>query len=459
MADNDSLSGCRCDTRQIDDVRLVEGDHEDPVTLGVPTKEPLRCPLSLGGCRGRCLEHRSQAREFVDITNSHKFAGFAGPAPRTRDDSGYRDIAFAQLLTHAHRLPTSVRREIALGGAVIDIEIGRVTTSGRERVPVEHGDAVLVLQGLPHVVCANRSSNRHEDEGNNHYPHSPHDLLLPLRSGCRNSCGDSDRCVSYCARVLTRFAPTPSGFLHIGNLVNFALIGRLASSHDARIALRVDDADAIRTRPEYVADIFDALRWLDLSWDLGPVSPDEMSTWSQGTRLGEYRRARDVVLQSGRAYACECTRRDWIGFQGERCPRSCVDRRLDFEPGVSTLRFTATNEPDPIIWRREDIPAYHLASVVDDDLLGVDLVVRGEDLREATQIQRQISSALPGSRFHDALVVHHPLVHAGDGSKLSKSAGARSAPLPRTPENRSAIDRRAAQMLSWIDDRLRSRGS
>jgi glutamyl/glutaminyl-tRNA synthetase len=265
--------------------------------------------------------------------------------------------------------------------------------------------------------------------------------------------------VSYCADVLTRFAPTPSGFLHIGNLVNFALIHRLASKHDARIALRIDDVDAARTRPEYLADIFDALEWLDLSWDLGPTEPAEMSTWSQLARLDEYRRARDQLLESGHAYACTCTRRDWIDHHGARCPRSCADRRIDFEPGVATLRFTAEDAPDPVIWRREDLPAYHLTSVVDDDLLAVDLIVRGDDLREATQIQRQISAALPESPFRAARVVHHPLVKASDGAKLSKSAGARSSPLPRTPEIRSEVDQRTVEMLSLIDDRLRSPGS
>ena len=133
--------------------------------------------------------------------------------------------------------------------------------------------------------------------------------------------------MSYCADVLTRYAPTPSGFLHLGNLVNFTLIDRLASSHNARIALRIDDADATRTRQEYLTDIFDALGWLDLSWELGPTGPDEMSSWSQLTRIGEYRRARDFLQESGHAYACECTRRHWIDYHGARCPRSCADRR------------------------------------------------------------------------------------------------------------------------------------
>jgi len=265
--------------------------------------------------------------------------------------------------------------------------------------------------------------------------------------------------VSYCADVLTRYAPTPSGFLHLGNLVNFTLIDRLASSHNARIALRIDDADATRTRPGYLADIFDALRWLELSWDMGPAAPDEMATWSQLTRLDEYRRARDLLREAGRAHVCECSRRDWIDYRGERCPRSCADRQLDFEPGLSTLRFTAASAPDPVIWRRDDLPAYHLTSVVDDDLFAVDLVVRGDDLREATQIQRQISAALPESRFHAATVIHHPLISSIDGTKLSKSAGARSAPLPRTPEIRGEVDQRAAEMFSLVDDRLRSRGS
>ena len=80
--------------------------------------------------------------------------------------------------------------------------------------------------------------------------------------------------------MITRYAPTPSGFCHQGNLVNFATTAALAEIVGAQIVLRIDDDDAQRMRQAYVNDIFDSLRWLDLPWSVGPRSPSELPEWS-----------------------------------------------------------------------------------------------------------------------------------------------------------------------------------
>lgn len=129
-------------------------------------------------------------------------------------------------------------------------------------------------------------------------------------------------------------------------------------------------------------------------------------------------------------------------------------------PGATAVRVHLGNVDDPVIWRRDDLPAYHLTSVVDDDLFGVDFVVRGEDLRESTQIQREISALLPDSKFRTAYVVHHPLILDSTGTKLSKSAGSQAKPMERTPHLRADIEALAVQLAAGVTPvRLRSPGS
>lgn len=260
--------------------------------------------------------------------------------------------------------------------------------------------------------------------------------------------------------VITRYAPTPSGYLHLGNAANFALTAQLARDSGGTIALRIDDADTARTRREYLTDIFDVLAWLELPWDIGPRSVEEMTQWSQSTRRPLYEAARDRLRDAGAVYACECPRRAWIGYRGDECPGLCRGRGVRFTPGSNSLRFDRSGRRGVVLWRSDDTPAYHLASVVDDDEWGVDVVVRGEDLRESTDVQREISRLLPGSTFHRAEVIHHLLVIGPDDRKLSKSAGAGAAPMPRTPDMRSEVDRSVKQIRAATPRlRLRNPGS
>jgi glutamyl-tRNA synthetase len=248
----------------------------------------------------------------------------------------------------------------------------------------------------------------------------------------------------------TRFAPTPSGYLHLGNAVHLLLVKKLAEREDWQIALRIDDGDAARTRPEYVDDIFGLLDWLDVDWVAGPRTAHDLAhSWTQTHRYDKYQLALVALQQSSApVYVCACSRTQWAAHVGPGCPQGCTN--LSLHTNETTLRMVIDDETDVVLWRRDGIAAYHLASVVDDDYLGVTHVVRGEDLRESTRIQRHISQWLPQSRFATVQVLHHRLLEDGEGRKLSKSAGAQAQPLPRTPEVRDQIEDLSSQLLSEL---------
>jgi glutamyl-Q tRNA(Asp) synthetase len=238
----------------------------------------------------------------------------------------------------------------------------------------------------------------------------------------------------------TRFAPSPSGRLHLGHAFS-ALLGR---QHGARWLLRIEDLDPARSRPKFVDGIDEDLAWLGLLPDAPPLF--------QSIRLAAYDAALDQLRAGGLVYPCFCTRADIAasltaphGDAGAHYPGTCrgltddPDRRaatphswrLDAAaatavvgalPGWQEQDGTAfASSPDAIgdaILARKDAPAsYHLACVVDDAFTGVDLVVRGADLRPSTPVQRllQILLGLPAPTY-----LHHPLVTFADGRRLAK---------------------------------------
>ena len=251
----------------------------------------------------------------------------------------------------------------------------------------------------------------------------------------------------------TRLAPTPSGFVHEGNLVNFLVITHVADTFDAAVALRIDDIDHTRVRDAYIDDIFRVLTWLEIPWTDGPRSAADMPQWTQHQRLDRYQRAREGLWMTDLAYHCTCSRTQWNTFTGDSCPGECRHRNLAFRVGRTATRLHLDGVPDPIIWRRDDLPAYHLTSVVDDHDGRVDLVVRGEDLQASTDVQRLISRALPDNTFHEALVVHHPLVTL-EGRKLSKSAGAQASPLMLSADVLATVSEVAASYSASAESAL-----
>lgn len=242
--------------------------------------------------------------------------------------------------------------------------------------------------------------------------------------------------------LVTRFAPSPSGRLHLGHAYSAALGHWLARQSGGRFLLRIEDLDAGRSRPEFVAGIEQDLRWLGIDWDGEPLV--------QSRRIAHYAAALERLKALGLVYPCFCTRADIAasltaphGDAGSSYPGTCRGLpddparraatphswRLDCAKALEVAgppswdedgrRFTATpGDIGDAILARKDAPAsYHLACVVDDSQSGVSLVVRGADLRPSTPIQRLLQMLLglpePGYR-------HHPLVTHADGRRLAK---------------------------------------
>ncbi len=234
----------------------------------------------------------------------------------------------------------------------------------------------------------------------------------------------------------SRFAPSPTGLLHLGH----AYSAVLAAQAD-RFLLRIEDLDPGRSRPEFVAAIDEDLAWLGLS----PAEPPLI----QSERSAIYATALDRLRADGLAYPCFCTRADIAAalsaphgasahYPGTcrglpddpaRRAQSPHSWRLDVakalaRSGLPSWREGDTNhaatpaELDDIILARKDAPAaYHLACVVDDAASGVTLVTRGADLRPSTPVQRllQMLLDLPEPAYR-----HHPLVTHADGRRLAK---------------------------------------
>jgi len=241
----------------------------------------------------------------------------------------------------------------------------------------------------------------------------------------------------------TRIAPTPSGFLHVGNVLSFSITAALARKTGAKILLRIDDIDQARANKQYVQDIFDTLNFLEIPWDEGPRDVKEFEeSYSQVHRLGLYNEAFERLLGNGAIYACTCSRSQ-LNNSGCNCKSNTVPReadniswRLDTSGGlplsvksydgeIVTAVLPAEME-NFVIKRKDGLPAYQLTSVVDDLFYGVDLVVRGEDLWPSTLAQHQLSLALGGEKFTEIAFYHHPLLMEAPGKKLSKSAGSTS---------------------------------
>lgn len=241
----------------------------------------------------------------------------------------------------------------------------------------------------------------------------------------------------------TRIAPTPSGYLHVGNVLSFAITAHLARKTGARILLRIDDLDRARLRSEYVGDIFESLRYLGIPWDEGPEDMREYEVkYSQLHRLQQYRAALEELKQAGRLYACDCPRNARI--ETHICPHTHIPFS---SPGVNWRLHTYRDTPltirslgqpplatalpgdmqDFIVRKKDGFPAYQLASCVDDDYFGIDLVVRGADLWSSTLAQSYLSKLLGENTFGKSTCYHHPLLKDDRTAlKLSKSAGVTS---------------------------------
>jgi glutamyl/glutaminyl-tRNA synthetase len=235
----------------------------------------------------------------------------------------------------------------------------------------------------------------------------------------------------------TRIAPTPSGYLHLGNVLSFALTAGLARRAGASILLRIDDLDRDRVNPDYVQDIFDTLNFLQIPWDEGPRNyGDYEREFSQLRRLELYRGALEQLRREGKLFACDCSRAKILRESPDGVyPGTCREKKLSLDAEGCSWRIGTEGAVLPegialpaemtdfVVRKKDGFPAYQLTSVLDDLYYGVDLVVRGEDLWPSTLAQRWLAGQLGRSAFGGIGFIHHPLLMAAKGEKMSKSAG------------------------------------
>jgi len=216
-------------------------------------------------------------------------------------------------------------------------------------------------------------------------------------------------------KYISRLAPTPSGYLHLGNIYNFIKIRDLVRNSGGELWLRIDDCDRGRVKVEYIKDIFDTLNWLGISWDKGPKNFDDFEkNYSQILRSNYY----FTRMSELSTYVCNCSRKEIkergceSGYDG-----FCRKRQLTFVKGKSAIRFQSSKN-DFILWTKDNHPSYQLVSVVDDLDMGINLIVRGDDLRESTVMQQELSQAF-GKEL--AKTIFHELLTGPNSEKLSKS--------------------------------------
>jgi glutamyl-Q tRNA(Asp) synthetase len=251
--------------------------------------------------------------------------------------------------------------------------------------------------------------------------------------------------------IVTRFAPSPTGYLHVGHAFSALIAWRRARAAGGRFLLRLEDIDATRCRPEYAAAILEDLAWLGLDWD-GPVRV-------QSAHMADYAAVLDALRARGLIYPCFCSRVDIQRAAvaaaphgpdgGPIYPGTCRDLseaeraarmdephawRLDMaraaRPGLCFIEEgegAIAADPTPfgdVVLARKDTPAsYHLCVTHDDAMQGVTLVTRGADLKHATHLHRLLQ-ALMG--WPTPVYAHHPLLTGPAGRRFAKRDGAKT---------------------------------
>lgn len=253
-----------------------------------------------------------------------------------------------------------------------------------------------------------------------------------------------------------RFAPTPSGQLHIGNARTALLAWLQARQAGGQFVMRMEDIDKPRSRADLAVQILDDLRWLGLDWDEGPDVGGPHAPYVQSEREERYQQAVDQLLADGWLYPCYCSRAEIMAIasaphglseEGPRYPGICRDlspaqaaeraargkepslrfalpleRPVDFLDGVAGPQsFPPGAGGDFVVRRADGIFGYQIAVVVDDAAMGITDVLRGWDLLDSTprQILLYRALGLPVPRF-----AHAPLLYGPDGQRLSKRHGA-----------------------------------
>ena len=281
-----------------------------------------------------------------------------------------------------------------------------------------------------------------------------------------------------------RLAPSPTGLLHLGHARTFWIAAQRAAQRDGKLILRNEDLDPQRCRPEFVTAMMEDLRWLGISWTEGPDCGGPFGPYVQSERRDWYLRAWRKLIESGAIYPCTCSRKevalaagapndgdDEPVYPGTCRPRAHERARLRLrgtaeaavptwpEPVGVNWRFRVPDGEeicftdlhlgpqrivagrdfgDFIVWRRDDVPAYQLAVVVDDAAMGITEVVRGADLLKSTARQILLFRAL---ELAAPEYYHCDLVCDENGVRLAK--------------RHDALSIRKLRELGWSPEQLR----
>ncbi len=270
------------------------------------------------------------------------------------------------------------------------------------------------------------------------------------------------------AEVVTRFAPSPTGFLHIGGARTALFNWLYARAHGGRMVLRIEDTDRARSTQPAIDAIVDGLHWLGLNWDGEPVS--------QFARANRHQQVAEQLLAEGNAYRCFATREEladmrekaqtaglpprydgrWRDRDPAEAPQGAQSViRIKTPTGGETLvddkvqglvRFANKDLDDFILLRSDGTPTYMLAVVVDDHDMNVTHIIRGDDHLTNAARQTVISNAM-GWRV--PVMSHIPLIHGPDGAKLSKRHGALGIEAYRAKGYLPAALRNYMARLGW----------
>lgn len=256
--------------------------------------------------------------------------------------------------------------------------------------------------------------------------------------------------------VRTRFAPSPTGDLHVGNIRTALFDWAYAKHTGGKLIFRIEDTDRERVTDEYIARAIDTLKWLGLDWDEGPEVGGQYGPYLQSQRLDIYREWADRFIAQGDAYLCFCTTEELEarreeqrklnlapGYDGKCRSLSSHEReRYESEGRKPTIRMrmpdgeTRFNDlirgevvfdhkfvPDFVLMRADGSPLYTLAVAVDDILMKVTHILRGEDLLSSTPRQIRVYQAMGIAEADFPAFAHLPFVMGQDNAKLSKRNG------------------------------------
>ncbi|HPZ07962.1 MAG TPA: glutamate--tRNA ligase [Candidatus Eremiobacteraeota bacterium] len=247
--------------------------------------------------------------------------------------------------------------------------------------------------------------------------------------------------------VRVRFAPSPTGEPHIGNIRTVVFNWLFARQNKGKFILRIEDTDRQRYQRETINIIMNSLKWLKLDWEEGPDIGGPCKPYTQSERLHLYKKAAEDLIASGHAYRCKCTperleevRKTSSGYD-RHCRNLSEGSISPLEPHVVRLKvpyegqtvvkdmlkgdiiFENRDQQDLIILKSDGFPTYHLAVVVDDNSMGITHIIRGDDWIPTAPIHIILYKSF---NYKIPVFCHVPLVIAEDGKKLSKRHGATS---------------------------------